>query len=591
MRPRLTLPSLSGLRRVVAPWLDALALRVVGRPAPPVWYDAAYRLPLADVEARAHVEPRRADFVAWYLLERRVLGEANLHAPPRVSYAELARVHTPELLESLTHPDTLARVFAVDPGDLPVDELLGTIRLACGGTVAAARAALRDGGAAVNLLGGFHHAAPGRAGGLCPVNDLAVAVAALRDEGFAGRVVVLDLDAHPPDGTAACFAGDGDVWLGSLSASDWGPLPGVDEVRLPDGCGDDEYLRQLEALLGRMPRPALAFVVAGGDVLAGDRLGRLGLSLEGARRRDERVAGALAGVPTVWLPGGGYHPDAWKVLCGTVLCLAGRPGERIPPGYDPLGSRYALVAGTLSRERLGGGSSRELLTWDDLAADLGVPGPRPPRLLHFYTAEGIEQALFRYGVLAHVQRLGYDHFRVALSRASTGDRMQLLGRAAGREHVLFEVVLERRDVDGAPVLFVHWLALRHPRAAFSPSRPRLPGQDVPGLGMARESGQLLGVMATRLGLDGIVFRPSWYHVAYTARRRFRFVDPGRQARFEALVRDLAGVPLLEATLAVAEGRVRMNGEPYAWEADDMAYWLRDHPAPEPATIDVKFTLS
>jgi hypothetical protein len=89
---------------------------------------------------------------------------------------------------------------------------------------------------------------------------------------------------------------------------------------------------------------------------------------------------------------------------------------------------------------------------------------------------------------------------------------------------------------------------------------------------------MLARMAIRLGLAGVVYRPSHYHTAYPARHAFAFIDPERQGRFEALVRDLAGVPLLEATEALGEGRVRMNGAPYAWEADEMAYWLRESPS-------------
>jgi hypothetical protein len=63
-------------------------------------------------------------------------------------------------------------------------------------------------------------------------------------------------------------------------------------------------------------------------------------------------------------------------------------------------------------------------------------------------------------------------------------------------------------------------------------------------------------------------------MAYAARHEFAFLDPRRQGRFEALIRDLAGVSLLEATLAMADGRVRLGGQPYVWEADEMAYWLR-----------------
>ena len=131
---------------------------------------------------------------------------------------------------------------------------------------------------------------------------------------------------------------------------------------------------------------------------------------------------------------------------------------------------------------------------------------------------------------------------------------------------------------GVEVLYVHWLSLRNPRAQFSEKRPRLPGQEVPGLGLARETATMLARMAIRLGLGGVVYRPAHFHTAYPARYEFQFVDPERQGRFEALVRDLGDLPLVEATQAISDGRVLMNGQPYQWEADEMAYWLRESPA-------------
>ena len=177
-----------------------------------VWYAPEYRWPMSALEARTGFEPRRADFVLWFLLERRVLRRRNLRTPRRADYHEMARVHTPDLLESLGRAQTLARVFSLDPGDVPVDETMHTVRLACGATIDAAREMLSEvnpqrlGRRAINLLGGFHHARPDVAGGFCPVNDVAVAIAAARAEGFGGRVLVIDLDAHPPDGIAACLS-------------------------------------------------------------------------------------------------------------------------------------------------------------------------------------------------------------------------------------------------------------------------------------------------------------------------------------------------------------------------------------------------
>jgi acetoin utilization deacetylase AcuC-like enzyme len=539
-----------------------------------VWYDPRYRLPLSSLEATVGMEPRRADYAMWWLWECGAVPRDSVHAPRRVTYDELARVHTPELLESLGNPQAVAGIFGVDPSDVPVDEVMSTVRLACGGTVAAAREALRRNIPTLNLLGGFHHAAPSAAGGFCPVNDVAVAVAALRAEGFDGRVVVLDLDAHPPDGIAACLAGDPRRWIGSLSGSDWGPLPEVDETVLPEDADDAAYLEALGGLLERMPRPQLAFVIAGGDVLAKDRFGKLGLTLAGARDRDLLVATELEGVPSVWLPGGGYSGGAWRVLGGTGMALATASSTPIPRDYDPLDARFARLASQLSPVEL---TDTGELTAEDLEEALGIRPSRQRLLLGYYTASGLEHALFRFGVFEQLERLGYRHFRVVFDHTGLGERLRLHGEADAQEHVLVEIVLERRRVAGIEVLYVHWVSLRHPRAQFSDRRPRLPGQDVPGLGLAREAGAMLARMAVRLGLGGVVYRPAWLHTAWAARHEFVFVDPARQGRFEALLRDLGDVSLLELTRAAAEGRVLMNGVPYVWETDEMAYWLRDVP--------------
>jgi hypothetical protein len=368
------------------------------------------------------------------------------------------------------------------------------------------------------------------------------------------------------------------VWIGSLSGSDWGALPlEVDETRVPEGVSDNDYLSLLEGLLARMPRPDMAFVIAGGDVLKGDRFGRVGLTLEGARRRDRALEHALRGVPSVWLPGGGYHAESWKVFAGTVLVLAGKGSRPITARSDPLSARYQRISRLLSQEH----APEEMsLSLEDLEGSLGLGGMLQPKVLGYYTAQSLEYTLFRYGVLSLVERLGYSRLRVEVGSTGAGDRLKVLGRAGGQEHLLVDCVLERRTVAGEPFLFVNWLSLRHPRARFSERRPQLPGQDVPGLGMAREATEMLLLMAKRVGLAGVAFRPMWFHPAALARSRFRFADPVRQGRFEALVRDTEHLSLQEATSAVADGRVFLNGEPYRWEPDDMVSRL------EPAAADV-----
>lgn len=529
------------------------------------------------------MEPRRADFVAWYLVDKHIVPPASIRTPTPISYADLALVHDASWLESLATPATLARVFACAPEEIQVDPLLLTMRLACGATLAAAKWALDEKKAALNLLGGFHHASRKSGGGFCPVNDMAVALAKLRADGFTGHTSFIDLDAHPPDGTADCVQGDEKTWIGSLSGCDWGKLESVDETVLPKGTDDAEYLKALDALLERMPKTDLAFVIAGGDVLAGDRLGALGLSLDGIRQRDLRVAARLRGIPSVWLPGGGYHVDAWRALAGTAIALSFDTRRPISRNYDPLSRKFAAIAAGLAPNELRDDDDNES---DDVLVALGLGSAKKPRALGYYTAEGIEYALESYGLLYQIRRLGYTNLQTQVDTTGTGDRMQLFGMAKNKRHLLVENVVEKRNIAGQEVLYIHWLTLRHPLAQFTEKRPQLPGQEVPGLGMAREMSELELRIALRLGFGGIAFSPSWYHMAYTAKSRFYFVEPRRHGRFLAMMRDLGKYSLLEVTLACANGRVLMNGEPYTWEASEMVYLL-DKAIPEDPMVQAE----
>lgn len=554
--------------------------RVFDRTTLRVVYDEAYRLPISGLEAGStRLETRRADDAVHFLLSVKAISAGELTSPQPVSYGDLARVHTDEYLESLQRAETLAKIFAVDVSDIFVDELLRSLRLAVGGTVQGTAHALEKKAAVLNTMGGFHHAAPARGAGFCALHDVAVAIAVARHQGFDGPVGVLDLDCHPPDGTSACLGRDPSVWLGSISGTSWGPLEGVDEVVLPAGSGDEPYLEALDALLERAPHLELLYVLAGGDVLAGDRMGTLGLSVAGVRERDARVHAKFHSLPQVWLPAGGYTSHAWKVLAGTGLVLAGRADEPIPADSDPFAARMIGISKTLQSEHLG---TQPLLSEADVAEALGLPRQGPRRLLDFYTAEGLEFALEKYRVLPLLRRLGFEDLHVALDRVGTSDRARLLGKdsLSGEQVALVELEVERRRLGSGTFLFVNWLSLRNPRARFSQLRPKLPGQEVPGLGLAKEMTQLLTLIAKRLVLDGVAFRPSWFHMAFAARHGARFVDPTRQGRFEALCRDLRAVPLLEATRAVAEGRVTLNGAPYTWEADEMVRWL--HPPADEA---------
>ena len=106
------------------------ARRAVASRGLTAWYHPSYRLPLTSIEARAGIEPRRAELVAWFLTEEGLLSARELREPPRIALADLARVHAEAYLEALSERETLARIFGVEPWDVPVDELLGGLRRA-----------------------------------------------------------------------------------------------------------------------------------------------------------------------------------------------------------------------------------------------------------------------------------------------------------------------------------------------------------------------------------------------------------------------------------------------------------------------------
>jgi acetoin utilization deacetylase AcuC-like enzyme len=550
---------LQNSRRLISAWRRRRSLTG--------YFSPAYHLPISGLELSGF-EPRRAEFALWYLLDRGALSERDVRTPTPVPLSTVALAHRVDYLEALLEPSTLSRIFAVERSDIPVAELWQSIRLACGGTVSAAGEALRSHSAVFNFLGGFHHAAPDSGGGFCAINDVAVAVFQLRKLGFREQVVIIDLDAHPPDGTEACLVDDDAVWIGSLSGCDWGPLPGVHEVVLPSHCDDTRYLDALRDLLMAAPKASLAFVLAGGDVIAGDRLGNLGLSLQGAYERDALVAKHLAGTPSVWLPAGGYSKDAWKVIAGTALAVRGlkRDAKLDSDTWSPLEARYRSISSEIPSSLLGGGE----LTERDIEADLHIVR-QPEKFLGFYTAHGIEYALLEYGILDLLEGLGYRDIAVAVRTRGRGENVSVTGVANEERHLLIDCVASRQSVAGAPQLFIEWLTLRHPVATFGPTRPQLPGQEVPGLGILPEVAELLLRMAERLQLPGVVFRPASYHVAVIAASRFHFVDSARQGRFEALRRDSSHLALGEVSRALGENRVTLNGSPYRWEADEMVF--------------------
>jgi acetoin utilization deacetylase AcuC-like enzyme len=261
------------------------------------------------------------------LLAEGILQPAELLEPTLADPQDIRLVHTKDYWERLR--TGRLSVHAIRRLGLPWSEaLLRRSRASVQGTLTAARIALRE-TVGINLAGGTHHAFADRGEGYCVLNDIAIAIRVLQRDRWMQRVAIIDCDVHQGNGTAAIFAEEPDVFSFSIHGVNNYPLhkfPGTLDIDLPDGTGDAEYLAALEPAVSRILtefQPGLIFYLAGVDAHEGDRMGRLRLTHDGLRRRDELVLRACrdAAVPVTITLGGGYGQnldDTVEAHCSTV---------------------------------------------------------------------------------------------------------------------------------------------------------------------------------------------------------------------------------------------------------------------------------
>ena len=270
----------------------------------PLWSHPTYTLPLPE----GHPFPvGKYRYLRSFLEKQGIPAQASPLCPPKILRMAHDEDYLRDLGEGSLSGKALRRLgFGAGPSWMH-REMRG-----CGGTIAALASALHL-GASAHLGGGTHHASRDSGGGFCLLNDVAVAVLWALDQGIR-PLLIIDLDAHYPDGTARILQGLEDVFMLSVH-----PGGGYHRERprflgssldLEKGTDDGGYLSLLSLGLERIPpRPLkVALLVLGGDVLAQDRYGGLSLSLRGAAERDDRVISWLEArrIPRAMVLGGGY---------------------------------------------------------------------------------------------------------------------------------------------------------------------------------------------------------------------------------------------------------------------------------------------
>jgi acetoin utilization deacetylase AcuC-like enzyme len=280
-----------------------------------------------DLNLGEHVFPSRTyRLIHDRLLEEHFADPADFLEPQPAADVDILRVHDPGWVQRLkTGTLTVKELVKLEIPYSP--EMVAAFWLATGGSILAARNALSD-RISINIGGGFHHAFPGHGEGFCAIHDVAVAIRALQHEGLIQRALVVDLDVHHGNGTAAIFAGDRSVLTLSMHQFHNYPSEKPDsiiDIHLQDGVEDEEYLSRLnDALAVAMGfAPNLLFYLAGADPYQQDQLGGLSLTMEGLKQRDSLVFDtALAqNVPVAVVLAGGYArntDDTVTIHCNTA---------------------------------------------------------------------------------------------------------------------------------------------------------------------------------------------------------------------------------------------------------------------------------
>lgn len=436
------------------------------------------------------------------------MSEGDVSCPLPASLEHVLRVHDEAYLESLQDPREVGRILGADLSDEEAQATLDLVRLMVGGTIQATRLALRTDRVAVNLGGGFHHAAPDRDMGFCILNDVAIAIARLRAKGYGEPILVVDLDLHDVNGTRLAVASDPTVHTFSIHNVTWDDRPAVADTTIAlgsevtDGTFFEVLERELPPVIAAHG-PEFVVYVAGCDGAADDRIGDRRLTEDGLLRRDRFVVDRV--------------------------CERGRARSLAVASEPRFLDQYTRHGLELMLERLG------------FLDQLRARGYRRPTL----TSDAS-------GGLGHTVRIFGDPGRECLL-------------------IELRVSRRKRMIAGMEVLYVEWLLLQDPRAEFSEHRRRLPEQKHPGLGILSEVAAWLVLGCERLALDGIAFVPSHYFMAALGRRHLRFLDALLRGRFEAFTDAVAGMDVGEASRAIDQGEVVdvERGEPARWETGPM----------------------
>ena len=255
--------------------------------------------------------------LAKYVIKKKIIN--NFHKPYPCSIETLRGAHSKIYIENVINK-TLDQKDVKKIGFPLVDSVVKRSLVATGGTVLASKLAL-DFQIACNTAGGSHHANYDGGAGYCVFNDVAVSAQYLLKKGLAKKIIIIDLDVHQGNGNSDIFKNNKNVFTFSMhSKTNYPAKKSISDldIELNDNIEDEQYLEILKNNIQELNKNSFDFVfyIAGVDIHFNDRLGKLNISDEGIRKRDEIVTQNFfsKNTPLCCVLGGGYNKDFNKLV-------------------------------------------------------------------------------------------------------------------------------------------------------------------------------------------------------------------------------------------------------------------------------------
>lgn len=283
----------------------------------PIAFDPIYVLPLPE---RHRFPMEKYDLLPKQLIHEGTCDETDFFSPSPATDLVVKAIHEPEYVDRLKAMDLSAS--EIRKNGFPIsNQLVDREFIIAGGTIEGCLKAY-DTGIALNIAGGTHHAYRDHGEAFCLLNDQAIAAQFLLDQKLANKILIIDLDVHQGNGTAKIFEVEDRVFTFSMHGKKNYPFKKERsdlDIALEDQTTDDTFLKILEKTLPDLilkTKPDFIFYLSGVDVLATDRLGRLGMTLEGCKKRDQIVLTLCKKneIPFQCSMGGGYSKEIKLII-------------------------------------------------------------------------------------------------------------------------------------------------------------------------------------------------------------------------------------------------------------------------------------